>query len=67
MPGQKEFGMALYSNFFDDNNAEFDWEIELDQSPSELFAQRLAKATGISIWHARTALRINGVTGGQNV
>lgn len=59
--------MNIYSNFSDDNNAQFEWEIEVDQSPSELFARRPAKANGISIWHARTSLQINGVTGGHNV
>jgi hypothetical protein len=60
--------MTKYSKFSDDNNiAQFEWEIEPHQLPSELFARRLAKATGISIWHARTSLQINGVTGGHNV
>jgi hypothetical protein len=60
--------MNYYNKFSDDNNyAQLEWEIELDQSPSELFARRLAKATGISIWHARTSLQVNGVTGGHNV
>jgi hypothetical protein len=55
-----------YHNFHVDNNAQHQYEGELDDGPGDLFARRLAKAMGISIWHARTALLANGVTGGRD-
>lgn len=57
--------MRIYSNFCDENNIRTEREIELDPWPSELFARCLAKAAGISIWHARTALWANGAIGGH--
>lgn len=67
MPGQRYFHMSIYSIFSDDDNTQIESEIDLDQRPGELFARRLAKATGISIWHARAALLANGLTGGRDV
>jgi hypothetical protein len=54
--------MSIYSIFSDGNNTQIEREIELDLRPGELF-RGLAKATGISIWHARTALWPNGAIG----
>lgn len=59
--------MSFYNKFSDEHNVPFESDLELEQWPNDFFAKRLAKATGISIWHARTALQVNGVTGGHNV